>query len=217
MALNNTLYLSLGTIAISLFAILMSFASLYLSYLKKGKLIFFEPSFVGLLTIANMFDMIVLPISVTNTGSFAKSFILRLVVNEEKLFDQTYKFGPMRPFQTDKFSFTDTLKDMTQVPPFIIGSKSSYSEILGFLSPSALLKFANCLIVDLWMKEPDKDWNTVYRIRIDLWEKLRPQIIESSKVNNTSFNMIRRPEALIVESDLKPLYSMQKVEENDRD
>lgn len=216
MSLSN-LSLSIATIVVSAIAILMSFASLYLSYFKKGKLIFFPPSFTGILTMDKFADMIVLPISVSNTGTNAKNFILRLVVNGSKLFDQTFRFGPMRPFQTDQFNFTDTLKEMTQVPPFIIQPNSSYSEILGFLSPPALLNFQKNLIVDLWYKEPERDWKTVYRVDLQMWEKLRSQIIESSKVNNTSFNMIRRPESLCVDTGFNADYTMEGVETLDRD
>lgn len=198
-------------------ALFISLFALYFTYFRKGKIEVIPPSYLSFLTWDKLLDMIILPISISNSGAKTKSMALRLVVNSKKIFDQTYKLGPLRPFQTKEFNLSDTLRGIAEIPPPVILPNSVFSESVGFMSPPALINMGGDLVIDLWGHEPEKPWHIIYRVKVEIWSNLRSTILENFKTNNVSFNEIRRFEEITTTMYPESDYQMEEVERNDRD
>ncbi len=151
---------------ISASAVFVSSVTLYLTQFRVGRLIFDEPNFMA----AHKYDthptygsqdILIVPVSVTNTGVGPRSLRLKLIVNEQYAFHHSVNFDKL-PVAAKDEGFSP--KGLMSVPmPLVFNGRTAVQVIAGFTQANVLPKQNSPLRCDLWYHDVKK-WRKVFRI-----------------------------------------------------
>jgi hypothetical protein len=156
-----------STLFLSIAAVIVSVVTLYLTYLRKGKLRFLAPGFVAETTYGSN-EMILLPVAAENTGTGARSARLVVVLNESKM---CFHVLNLDRIALPDYQGAPTISGGHRREPgsLLVEPKSSCSILAGFSvvpserSPMRLPRDSSPTL-DLWFKENAK-WTFAYRLR----------------------------------------------------
>lgn len=144
---------------VSIGAVIISVITLYLTYLRSGKLRFLPPGFVGETTYGGN-EMLLLPISAENTGTGAKTARVVVVLNGKKTCFHTLNLERIVP---------PDVQGKREPGSLLVEPKSTALLIAGFSvvpseqSPSRLPR-NTAPELHLWFNE-NVEWKFAYRVR----------------------------------------------------
>lgn len=150
--------------AVAIAAFIMSLFTFFYQYMRDGKLIFSRPTFIGatqyLGGVKN--DVLLLPLSVANTGVHAKTLRFGLILSNNKVFyhqqidlDNVPLPEPNEPFSLKDHRFAPT--------PMTVMPMASAVKIVGFTQLGYLTKINTEPIFDLFYNQ-GKEWKFALRI-----------------------------------------------------
>lgn len=151
------------TSILSVIAIVVSLITLYLTYLRKGKLIFIRPNYIGAFINANPNghnnDFLIIPITVINTGVKTRTLRLCIIANEKTEFRNSYDYDVMQ-IDDQKLKRKGHLFAAT---PILLEPLSANLKISCFLNLNYLASQKKMPTFDLWFNESE-NWEFAYRL-----------------------------------------------------
>lgn len=170
---------------VSIIGAIISLGSLIANYFYPGKMRFSRPSIIGAHLYGNT-DVVLLPITIANTGTITRAVEFKMVVNHTKVFHHN----------VDSPSILLPLPDAQFTPSFIAPSPVTLKgrdvcvRFTGFTQHNYLRTTQeNDLICDVWMSYGAR-WRFAFRITWDQFGRLRnnygPGLVYSSNFHFTT-------------------------------